>query len=68
MTNEKYMKSLQACNRIELSRLSKGRSQDFTLGPQKLSAESKRIEAPIGVRIGRGCPLANRLRVWCRQN
>jgi len=36
-----------------------GRSKDFTLGAQKLSAEGARIEAPKaprGVELGRGCP------------
>jgi len=34
--------------------LGQGRSQDFTLGAPKLSAEGARIEAPRGVRIGEG--------------
>jgi len=37
-----------------------GRSQDFTLGAQKLSAEGARIEAPKaprGLGLGRGVPL-----------
>jgi len=45
--------------------LEQGRSQDFTWGPQKVSAEGARIEAPNaprGVAIGEGCfSLSNRL-------
>jgi len=42
---------------IMFVKLAQGRRQDFTFGPQKLSAEDARIEAPEaprGLRIGGG--------------
>jgi len=56
-----YVTRYQVTNLLQLVDLTvsirssvQGRSQDFTLGAQKLSAESARIQAPRGVGIREG--------------